>query len=1357
MRNQAKSWSWKGLAARLLLVPVVSGVTVGGAFAQSRPATVTAPSATAPATSAVTDPKALVKLGYESLKLGQFDQASEYANRAAAAKGYKWGLFDDTPDGLIKDITTARDKADKAKSEMLFKDARAVYAKTAKTPEERWANLEQASTLAYQAKNLHGAYAWYDLGEKPDSLLADIEASRAKLRKQYPNLSTTTAKGPAPTPSSSTNSKSMTSMASAVNAKQNCLAMCADARKMIAAGKAVEANSQALAARKYADANHVTFAAGDDTPEACIATARSEGKKMIDTLSADGDAKLAKKDYAKAEAAYGTAFTMANGLGLYTTGLSEKLGSVKKLNGTAVAAATTTTTTPTTLPAPNVPAASTTVASSIVTPSMETLVPAAPNKPTAVVPAMPTMTPPAAVATGTPVSGATLLAQADYELRKNELETARKLAMQAYNTDPSCKADANKMLAMIDAESTTRRSRDSKDAFEAGLKAYHAKQYEQAATLFKLIDPATLTPEKQSQMRELMAQCNASMNSGIVLAGGQEQPGVARIGGGTPQQGGSLAEQENAMRELKFSALRQEGNKVISDANSKFGKGDTNVAMQMMNDYIAKVKASDLTVPRQQLLIGPVESRMANLKTLQHHMDFVTKEAADKKQVRDQIVGKTLAEQQKQEEIAKSVRKINELLAAGKFAEAEGVALRAKTLDPDNPQLEVIYTLAKRKKRLDETTKNTSNKEEMVYSQLLDAERPGPIVTTDNPLKINNERMMMSLQRGDGVNVRTRTPGEMELDRRLDVPISIAFENATIPDIVNELRRQTKLNFIIDDVSIKDEGINLETAIVRDLKLDNISLRTVLEMALSQARLNFINEKGVVVVTTKKRSLGKLSTKAFSVMELVTPIPDFALAEHQNLNSAIKGAKNQMPWQTAPGYGASMGGQSLRTPNGGLTNGEMVSGQQPGTSGYTGNLVSGENFNPLSASTTMVPGLNRSGAAEKLQNLIKYMVQPNSWEESGGPGRIRYFDAGAALVVNQTADVIGEVRDLLESLRRLQDLSVAVEIRVVSLSDSFFERIGVDFNLNVKTNNASLQRQLGSGVSNSAPFFNSISGSGAAVGYSPATGLTPDLGVPVRATSYGLTQPPFGGYQNFLSPTLNGGLSVGMAFLNDIQVFAFLEAASGDRRTNIMQAPKITLFNGQTATVTVQDFAYFTTGVTAFNFGGQVVFQPTNTAIPIGNATDPNSGLSGVSVTVQAVISADRRFVRLNLAPQLSGLTSANVPLFPVTVFITPVFEGGSQGQPIPFTQFYQQPSFSQIEVQTTVSVPDGGTVLLGGLKAMSEGRSEFGPPIISQIPYLNRLFKNVGIGRDTRHIMIMVTPRIIINSEEEMNQTGAN
>jgi general secretion pathway protein D len=77
-------------------------------------------------------------------------------------------------------------------------------------------------------------------------------------------------------------------------------------------------------------------------------------------------------------------------------------------------------------------------------------------------------------------------------------------------------------------------------------------------------------------------------------------------------------------------------------------------------------------------------------------------------------------------------------------------------------------------------------------------------------------------------------------------------------------------------------------------------------------------------------------------------------------------------------------------------------------------------------------------------------------------------------------------------------------------------------------------------------------------------------------------------------------------------------------------------------------------------------------------------------------------------------------------------------------------PSYSFVSVTTTVSVPDGGTVLLGGIKRLSEGRSEYGVPILNKIPYLNRLFKNVGVGRNTQSLMMMVTPRIIIQEEEE-------
>jgi secreted protein with Ig-like and vWFA domain len=63
---------------------------------------------------------------------------------------------------------------------------------------------------------------------------------------------------------------------------------------------------------------------------------------------------------------------------------------------------------------------------------------------------------------------------------------------------------------------------------------------------------------------------------------------------------------------------------------------------------------------------------------------------------------------------------------------------------------------------------------------------------------------------------------------------------------------------------------------------------------------------------------------------------------------------------------------------------------------------------------------------------------------------------------------------------------------------------------------------------------------------------------------------------------------------------------------------------------------------------------------------------------------------------------------------------------------------------QTEVNVPDGGTVMLGGIKRQSADE------INQSLPYLNRLYKNNAIGRDTNPPMMTVTPRIIIPEEEE-------
>ena len=47
----------------------------------------------------------------------------------------------------------------------------------------------------------------------------------------------------------------------------------------------------------------------------------------------------------------------------------------------------------------------------------------------------------------------------------------------------------------------------------------------------------------------------------------------------------------------------------------------------------------------------------------------------------------------------------------------------------------------------------------------------------------------------------------------------------------------------------------------------------------------------------------------------------------------------------------------------------------------------------------------------------------------------------------------------------------------------------------------------------------------------------------------------------------HGRGTLGFAILSDIEAYFFIQAAQGDKRSNILQAPKVTLFNGQQAFV----------------------------------------------------------------------------------------------------------------------------------------------------------------------------------------------
>ncbi len=81
---------------------------------------------------------------------------------------------------------------------------------------------------------------------------------------------------------------------------------------------------------------------------------------------------------------------------------------------------------------------------------------------------------------------------------------------------------------------------------------------------------------------------------------------------------------------------------------------------------------------------------------------------------------------------------------------------------------------------------------------------------------------------------------------------------------------------------------------------------------------------------------------------------------------------------------------------------------------------------------------------------------------------------------------------------------------------------------------------------------------------------------------------------------------------------------------------------------------------------------------------------------------------------------------------------------------FIQLPTLSSQRVQTTVSIPDGGTLLIGGQKLASETEVEAGVPILSKIPILKRAYSSRSLIKDEQTLLILIKPKILIQSEQE-------
>jgi general secretion pathway protein D len=692
---------------------------------------------------------------------------------------------------------------------------------------------------------------------------------------------------------------------------------------------------------------------------------------------------------------------------------------------------------------------------------------------------------------------------------------------------------------------------------------------------------------------------------------------------------------------------------------------------------------------------------------------------------------------QVQTKMAEMVDQFNQLRDEARYAEMEVVAKRIYDMAPEDPVAQQVWENAKfiRRTMLNKELMNLSEEGFVKIQQDIHKTSAQALAQSSDPIIYDAEKWKDLEKREGSTNADAfRTESEMEIRRKLKIPVLPSYSDMPLSEVVDGLSKLAGINIHLDPRGLSQEGVQSDVPVTLNLGRE-VSLESALNLILEPLHLTYMIKDEVLKITSEQIRDGEMKRRVYNVADLVIPIPNFVPSSNMGLQGLINDAYANMPFS-----------------NGARPNGPVSMVPQTAPPGAVpGSALAQQFVNPNApgaSSTPMGGGPGGMGGAanadfDSLIDLIVSTVEYDSWMENGsGQGEIQPFPTNLSLVVSQTQNVHEQIVDLLEQLRRLQDLQVTIEVRFIQLSDTFFERIGIDFDFNIE-DGASIAN-IGVGNLDRAQPSATVGISGNPTSLAdPLPDFTVDLDVPFRQNSFGLATPGIG------SPQDVG--QFGFAILSDIEAFFLINASQGDIRANTLQAPKVTLFNGQQGIVADTALRPFVISVIPVVGEFAAAQQPVIVVLS-----------EGTLLTVQAVVSDDRKYVRLTLVPFFSQIGDVDTFTFEgseTTQSSSSSTDEDDDGEEEEESEeelvtrsgtTVQLPTFEVITVATTVSVPDGGTVLLGGIKRLREQRNEFGVPLLGKIPYVDRLFRNVGIGRETESLMMMVTPHIIIQEEEE-------
>lgn len=856
-------------------------------------------------------------------------------------------------------------------------------------------------------------------------------------------------------------------------------------------------------------------------------------------------------------------------------------------------------------------------------------------------------------------------------------------------------------------------------AYAEGRYAEAAEKYQQLITTLS----GELSDEEVAYAKDRMADANAFIGGADVNLLEQEVRRRAIL-------------REEALTEKEVYVDRAEGaleRGDIGQARNLFAQARLVVNNANANGLLSESEHRDLTRELDQLGLR-IQNREEEIRRteIDQQAEQVQREAQQ---------ARLREERERDEKIDESLNRLRALQREMKYEEALQVADQVLFLDPDNAAAllmkEVFEDLIFYRQ-----WEETQRRRETSYSNEM-IERNRILAFPKSLMEFPPDWPELSWRRGQQADFL-----ESEADRRVlatleSTRIPAQFDGNRLQDVLTFIGTVTNIDLDVDWESLSILGIDEDTEV--DLNLREVPARVVIDRVLDKvspdefSRASWAVDDGILIVSSDEALRRNTFIVIYDVNDLLYDIPDFVDVPALDLD-------------------------------------QILNQSQQGGGGGGGSIFQEEDV----ADAT---GLDREELVQRLIDIIQSNVDPDGWiDTAGDTGSITEINGN--LIITNTARNHREIQGLLSQLREIRSVQISVETRFLQVSQDFFEQIGFDVDIFFNAENEQfedVQRQqrlisnvgtLGQGngrtgltvlpsdiaresdptVANppriiSTPGFfqpdpNDPNTLEFANNDAAVTAPDPLSVVPVQSGSDVLAETLLTG-STFASEIfdMNPALSVVGTFLDDVQVDFLIEATQADRRNVVLQAPRLTFTNGKTANIISITQQAFVSDLAPITGTGSVAFDPTIGVVG-----------TGFAMSLSGVVSADRRYVTLTINAGIATTQEFG------TGTVSAVAAGtGLAGAPAaPVSSEFDLPVIDITQVNTGATIPDKGTLLIGGNRLVTEVEVESGVPVLSKLPVLNRFFSNRVTAREETTLMILVKPTVIIQSEEEeLNYPG--